>query len=394
MTGYRYGVHWLAFVVDGPSEEAFVLYDLFFRDLFGSLQGMGHGGRGFHEIWYSLLGFKVYVHPSQGEMDYFHFEIPGQACELIHWQSLQALDDLLRHNYPERYHYTRLDCAFDDVPFTPAEVEAAITSGHVRSLAKRESMRVYKSPFEPRENGDLGTYTVDFGSRKSERMMRVYDRRGFTRLELELKDRRADLVAKEILGSSDICDWGPIAIGHLRDFVSFQTEWWDEFVQDVGRAWATVTTPREISEARTTAWLRRQVSPALSVIHDIGPDNFLEILIREGRVRRQRGNRYELLLSGKQGNLDDSEGQNLQGGTKMGDHGVGDGTWQWCLHCERTYRAGEHREVGGIEMCPYEGCSGDTVVDPWPWKRILAIHPGYPKEPERGEIYALYVRKG
>ena len=78
----------------------------------------------------------------------------------------------------------------------------------------------------------------------------------------------------------------------------------------------------------------------------------------------------------------------------MGDHGVGDGTWQWCLHCERTYRAGEHREVGGIEMCPYEGCSGDTVVDPWPWKRILAIHPGYPKEPERGEIYALYVRKG
>jgi hypothetical protein len=45
-------------------------------------------------------------------------------------------------------------------------------------------------------------------------------------------------------------------------------------------------------------------------------------------------------------------------------------------------------------MCPYDGCSGDTVMDPWPWKRILEIHPGYPEEPERGKVYALYVRKG
>ena len=54
-------------------------------------------------------------------------------------------------------------------------------------------------PFERQENGELGTHTVNLGSRQSERMIRVYNRRGFTRLEMELKDKRADLVAKEIL---------------------------------------------------------------------------------------------------------------------------------------------------------------------------------------------------
>ena len=83
MRQYRHGVHWLAFVVHGPKESAFMLYDLFLRGSFGELQSMGNGGRGFKEIHYSLLGFKVYVDPSRATEEYFHFEIPGLACELI-----------------------------------------------------------------------------------------------------------------------------------------------------------------------------------------------------------------------------------------------------------------------------------------------------------------------
>lgn len=71
MRQYRYGIHWLSFVVDGSRDRAFMLYDLFFKDLFGELQSMGHGGRGFQEIWYSLLGFKVYVFPSRGSLNTF-----------------------------------------------------------------------------------------------------------------------------------------------------------------------------------------------------------------------------------------------------------------------------------------------------------------------------------
>ena len=300
MRQYRYGVHWLSFVVNGSTGRAFMLYDLFFKDLFGALQSMGHGGRGFNEIWYSLLGFKVYVNPSRGELDYFHFEIPGQACEQIHWGIFQGFDDVLRSNYPDQYHYSRLDFAFDDLPCTPQEVEAAISEGRVKSLAKRKTMTVNQSPFELKANGEIGTYTVNFGSRQSERMIRVYNKRGFTRLELEMKGKRADLVAKQLFRASDGSEWFSIALSHLRDYVNFDAEWWEEFVIGVGRAWAIVSTPREITEATTTKWLEHQVAPALSVIHDIHPDKFLKELITTGRLNRRGVKKHDLLLSAKE----------------------------------------------------------------------------------------------
>ena len=108
MRQYRCGVHWISVVVDGSKERAFMLYDLFFKDLFGGLESMGHGGRFFEEIWYSLLGFKVYVLPTQSDNEFFEFEIPGQACELIPWGILQGLDNVLRSNYPDHYRYKRL----------------------------------------------------------------------------------------------------------------------------------------------------------------------------------------------------------------------------------------------------------------------------------------------
>jgi DNA relaxase NicK len=296
MTEYKYGVHWLSFVVDGPSENAFTIYNLFFQDLFGELQSMGQGGRGFKEIWKSLLGFKVYLHPSHGDKQYFHFEIPGQACELIPFGTLEGLDNLLRNNYPDHYRYTRLDFAFDEMPFTPREVEKAIGAGKVKSLAKRKTARVEQSPYEPKDNGELGTYTVYFGSRQSERMIRVYDRRGFTRLEFEMKQKRADLVAKQIFRESEASEAFSIVLSHLLDYVNFDAPWWEEFVNGVGRAWAIVTTPREITEAAIKTWLTHQVAPSLSVIHDLDPENFVNNLIASGRAKRYKSKKFKLLL--------------------------------------------------------------------------------------------------
>jgi len=301
MRQYRCGVHWISLVVDGPKERAFMIYDLFFKDLFGELQSMNHGGRFFEEIWFSLLGFKVYILPTQTDYEFFQFEIPGQACELIPWGFLQGLDDVLRNNYPDHYHYTRLDFAFDDMPFNPQDVEEAIKAGKVKSLAKRKSLEVKQSPFELRDDGEIGTYTVYFGSRKSERMVRVYNKRGFTRLELELKGRRADLVAKQIFRESEVSEAFDIVLSHLRDFVNFiDTAWWEEFVGGVGRAWATVTTPREITEATITDWLTHQVAPSLSTIYDLHPEDFLNDLIASGRAKRNKTKKFKLLLEGKE----------------------------------------------------------------------------------------------
>ena len=114
MQEITYQIHWLSFTVHALREDAVKIYDILFRDTFGDLEDTGHGGRSFKELYYSLLGFKIYLTPSNPENHYFHFEIPGKACEQIHWTYFQALEELLEANYKENYSYKRLDCAFEN----------------------------------------------------------------------------------------------------------------------------------------------------------------------------------------------------------------------------------------------------------------------------------------
>jgi len=61
----------------------------------------------------------------------------------------------------------------------------------------------------------------------------------------------------------------------------------------------------------------------------------------------------------------------------------------WCLHCGRAYRWGEYREMNGLQMCPYKGCDGDTVMDGWSWEEVREGNPDYPKTPKLGHVYEL-----
>ena len=70
------------------------------------------------------------------------------------------------------------------------------------------------------------------------------------------------------------------------------------------------------------------------------------------------------------------------------------GDYLWCLHCERAYKYGEFREIKGLQMCPYDDCDGDTVLDSWEWERITDANPEYPETPERNKEYPLYPKKG
>lgn len=298
MSDVTFGTHWLSFTVHAPKENAFALYDNLFREEFGDLIDMQHGGKYFKEVYQSTFGFKLYLSPSTGSKEYFFFEIPGEACEHILWAYYQALEIYMSGNFPGNYAYKRIDLAFDHVGFTPHSIRAALDEGLVRSLAKRESFQIDESPFKLKENGDLGTCTVYFGDRSSERMIRVYDQRGFTRLEFEVKERRADLVAKDIFNCDDPDRYFSVMIGHLRDFTDFNTEWWESFVSGEARANATVSKAKEVSLAKLTRWLDKQVAPALSVAADTLPESFLTTMVKRGRNRR--GPKYNHLLQNSQ----------------------------------------------------------------------------------------------
>jgi hypothetical protein len=89
----------------------------------------------------------------------------------------------------------------------------------------------------------------------------------------------------------------------------------------------------------------------------------------------------------------------------------------WCLHCERAYPYGKFRlkpsdfsesdlefirsgsrwsgsELRALrddlQMCPYDGCSGDAVLDAWDWNKVREVHPEYPAIPLYGVVYPLY----
>lgn len=62
------------------------------------------------------------------------------------------------------------------------------------------------------------------------------------------------------------------------------------------------------------------------------------------------------------------------------------GDWVWCLHCERCYQVGEFRLDGDYQMCPYDGCSGSTVLDGMKWRGALP--------PERGRVYPIAAVQG
>lgn len=294
MSEITFGIHWLSFTVHAPKMDAIAIYDLLFKAQFGELVDTEHGGKFFKEIYQSTFGFKVYMTPSKGNAEYFHFEIPGEACEHITWNYFFALGEYLRCNYPEKYHFTRIDLAFDHVPFTPNQIYDAIGQGQVRSLAKRETLQKISRPFEPKENGELGTCTVSFGVRSSERFLRVYDRRGFTRLEFEVKDRRADLIGNEVLTLLDESPIFPSMASHLMDFVEFQAPWWDEFIKGQARAWAKVTQAKEVTLSNLLQWLEKQVVPGLSVVADVLPEEYLISMLKRGRNRR--GPKYNHLL--------------------------------------------------------------------------------------------------
>jgi len=67
--------------------------------------------------------------------------------------------------------------------------------------------------------------------------------------------------------------------------------------------------------------------------------------------------------------------------------------YQWCMHCERAFKRGEHRMVGDIRMCPYPGCGGDVFSDGWDWDQFREPLPQYPAVPEFGVKYPMYPSK-
>lgn len=295
----EFRVHWLSLTIWCGTDYAVKLWEEWFEKALGPMQQVGHGGRGFKQLYQALGGAKLYAEPVGRLGDnqtYVHFEFPGSACDALEAKLIQEF--IVTLTRWEEFRISRLDLAWDGVGFSPLDVKQAVEGERIRSLLKRKSLFFAVQPFEEREDGSVGTSSLRLGSLSSARMLRVYDKRGPVRLEFQTRAERADLVAREVLVQHPD-RWALLAIAHLRDYVDFEDEgvllaWWAEFVGVVGRAWKTVTDARRKELERITLWLMSQVAPTFSAWVDLMGQEAIQGLYNQGKQNRK--NRFEALL--------------------------------------------------------------------------------------------------
>lgn len=296
-------VHWLAitFFMDYALFREYY-WNEYFSDIFGELVEQGHGGRGYAQIAKGLTEVKVYHDPNELGKNgvHCHLEIPGDACDSI---TPDRFIDLFRwlKNQGIKCHVTRLDFAFDDCPFSPEDVLQAVKDEKLVSLVKRESVNIMMSPWELRDDGQLGCSTLYIGARESQRMVRVYNKRGYTRLEMVCKDERAQVVAFDLL-TSDYDQWDVVGLGHLRQFIEFsEVEWWITFIGGSERYDVKISAPRTAELMKMSMWFMKQVSVAYYVMHNISDGEYTDILLKQGEqkyrnAQRRGATRYDAIM--------------------------------------------------------------------------------------------------
>mgnify|MGYP006302195317 CR=1 FL=1 len=300
----EYFIDYFRITVHLSKRECMDLYHHFFHIALGDLVELEHGAKGFKGVLQSLHGFQLKHSPGNG-LHYCTFEFSGNVCRMIPPEFFIAF---YRHLTWEeiKFNVTRIDLAFDNVPFTPHHFEEAINENQtfpekniIRSLTRRESFKWYSSPFKEKEDGGgLGQYTAYFGSRQSERFLRVYDKRGPTRLEAEFKGDRASLVTDDLLTQEEK-NWFSIMIGHLLDFIDIEKPWWKALIGEHERRYARIQSAKEESLDKKREWLHYQVAPTLAAVLECTGGEELFSLLEEGKKRMRDSHQNLLSLHGK-----------------------------------------------------------------------------------------------
>jgi len=215
--------------------------------------------------------------------------LPGEACEMLGTAGLLALARELD------LRVTRLDVAWDTDVLTPHMVRDTHEAGNSVTHAK-------KSKWMEEKGGKSSGSTFYLGNRSANnaRLLRVYDRRGPTRVELELHEARADLFWK-LLEPMDPESWSEAGMHYLVDFVDFRdrsadvnvgrcprVDWWESFTAGASRL--VLPIPRKAPDLEAQReWLENSVAGTLATVADSLPDAtaFVRGLLLDGRKRRK-----------------------------------------------------------------------------------------------------------
>ena len=263
---------------------------------------------------YRVGPVEVWHHPEQPQMGVC-VEVNGGACDILGSVKVAEVWAALG------LRASRLDLAADNCPFTPEQLWREWLADNVRTRVKKldpEKLAAKGYTIRPGlENvrahewhESMTGSTLDMGSRSSSQFARVYDRRGFTRFELELKGRTAAVAADYALGAllgEGVESFAGSVLGLVRRFVDFVDApsaehasrrellpFWAAFVAGVEKATLSLGEVAERTLDDVFAWLERQAGPALALVASAAPGEALRELVARGR--RRLGARHQAVL--------------------------------------------------------------------------------------------------
>jgi hypothetical protein len=182
----------------------------------------------------------------------------------------------------------RMDVYLDDDlgRITPARVDQAIMAGQAVTHCRPGRITL---------NRDDGSSTYYLGAPASDRRMRVYDKRGPTRAELQARRKASQAVLASLLGAEDPAQAVLANLVSLADFRESRRrlghgneraprlDWWHELVGDTAKAEGAPSRP-ELSLSERADWVDRSLSAVLADLDaNLGPA-YLEKVLKHGRA--------------------------------------------------------------------------------------------------------------
>lgn len=229
----------------------------------------------------------------------------GNMIVVINGKSLRSLnffervDALMTFKHVSGAKCTRIDLAVDDYAHTLTyeQLSTAAESGNISGARKFHSHRSGQA-------GNVG-WTVNFGSRKSESYLRVYDKNAETkgeinaiRCELELKGKKADAFAQliyDFVGYSEE-QLKKLIIDTVFSTIDFldrssgdrnlerlhRLDWWQAFLDILSVSHLKLALPKpEKTLEKTRNFLAKQVSTSLAMVREVYGQREFNRMIRE-----------------------------------------------------------------------------------------------------------------
>ena len=229
-----------------------------------------------------------------------HVIISGQGCREfeVFDDILQLLDRIMLFSGK----CTRIDMAIDDktgiiIPFD--KIVEAVHLGYISSRWKTSTEYIKRKLID----GYIIGHTVNVGSRKSKMYMRIYDKAmeqgtdtPWIRMELEIKDKRAEMLQTVLLFENKI---GQVFTKIINNYIRLleprddlnrsrwsAAAWWNNLVNEVGKLSLT-RRPEDKSIEEIRTWVKQQIGPtlALLVLADGGSIDDILKTILEGKSR-------------------------------------------------------------------------------------------------------------